>query len=330
MNLNTKTTVYLTICWTPHSIRRLAQLPSLAPSMPGFVLGTGRVGALSASTLPPEGVLPDSSSPAEVLPVLLSPTPRPEGRSNEGRPQSSPSRSPQPNHAAFTTTSLTAGCGSGLAEIDTLGVTQFLPSKQTDPCLTRESSLTGAIGRTNGYHSFGAQPPQGTKTVGAGPNVRPQPVCRDSGNRRSRTRVRSPHPLKEARKRRAIFYDYNKKWKKTSMLGRARASADEADRAVGTSVIWMLRVGRLYLAREQPPLHTLTPVSTRLGLNRSGQGNFDLPLGLLPRNSVLVIHPSAFHVWLFPTKCGTPPAHPIEHQQKTMCCGVNSFLTPSF
>ena len=53
-------------------------------------------------------------------------------------------------------------------------------------------------------NSAGAQPPQGTKTVGAAPNVRRQPVCRDSGNRRSRTRVRSPHPLKESRKRRAI------------------------------------------------------------------------------------------------------------------------------
>ena len=171
-------------------------------------------------------------------------------------------------------------------------------------------------------------PSQGIETAGAGPNVRPQPVCRDSGNRRSRTRVRSPHPLKEARKRRAIFYDYNKKWKKTSMLGRARASADEADRAVGTSVIWMLRVSRLYLARGQPPLHTLTPVSTRLGLNRSGQGNFDLPLGLLPRNSVLVIHPSAFHVWLFPTKCGTPPAHPIGHQRKNHVLWSQLFSHP--
>ena len=49
-----------------------------------------------------------------------------------------------------------------------------------------------------------AQPPQGTETVGAGPNVQAQPVCRDSGNRRSRTRVHSPLPPPMARKRRAI------------------------------------------------------------------------------------------------------------------------------
>jgi hypothetical protein len=72
----------------------------------------------------------------------------------------------------------------------TLDVAQSLPSRQTDPRLTREPSLNGAIGRTNGFDSFGAQPPQGIETVGAGPNVR--------------TRVRSPHPLKESRKRRAI------------------------------------------------------------------------------------------------------------------------------
>ena len=186
------------------STRRLEQLSSPAPSMPDFAFGTGGASALSAFAPPPKGVLPDPSLPAEVLSVLLSPTPRPEGRSNEGRPQSSPSRSHQPNHAAFTTTSLTAGCGSGLAEIDTLGVAQSFPSRQTDPRLPREPSLTRAIGHTNGYNSFEAQPPQGTETVGAGPNVQAQPVCRDSGNRRSRTRVHSPLPPPMARKRRAI------------------------------------------------------------------------------------------------------------------------------
>ena len=64
--------------------------------------------------------------------------------------------------------------------------------------------MTRAIGHTNGYNSFEAQPPQGTETVGAGPNVQAQPVCRDSGNRRSRTRVHSPLPHTMARKRRAI------------------------------------------------------------------------------------------------------------------------------
>ena len=172
--------------------------------MRGFVLGTSRVGALSAPPLPPEDVLLDFSSPAEVSPALHSPTPGPEGRPNEGRLQSSPSRSIQPHHAAFTTTSLTAGCGRGLAETDNLGVAQPLPSKQTDPRLTRKPSLTRAIGHTNGYNSFEAQPPQGTETVGAGPNVQAQSVCRDSGNRRSRTRVHSPLPHMMARKRRAI------------------------------------------------------------------------------------------------------------------------------
>jgi hypothetical protein len=172
--------------------------------MRGFVLGTSRVGALSAPPLPLEDVLLDFSSPAEASPALHSPTPRPEGRPNEGRLQSSPSRSLQPHHAAFTTTSSMAGCGRGLAEIDTLGVAQSFSSTQTDPRLTREPSWTRAIGPTNGYHSFEAQPPQGTETVGAGPNVQAQPVCRDSGNRRSRTRVHSPLPHTMARKRRAI------------------------------------------------------------------------------------------------------------------------------
>ena len=172
--------------------------------MPGIVPVTGRADALSAPALPPEDVLPDSSSPAGVLSALLSPTPRPEGRPNEGRPQSSPSRSFQPNHAAFTTTSLRAGCGRGRTKIDTLGVAQSFPSRPTDPRLPREPSLTRAIGHTNGYNSFEAQPPQGTETVGAGPNVQAQPVCRDSGNRRSRTRVHSPLPHTMARKRRAI------------------------------------------------------------------------------------------------------------------------------
>ena len=73
-----------------------------------------------------------------------------------------------------------------------------------EPSLPREPSLTRAIGHTSGYNSFEAQPPQGTETVGAGPNVQAQPVCRDSGNRRSRTRVHSPLPPPMARKRRAI------------------------------------------------------------------------------------------------------------------------------
>jgi hypothetical protein len=124
---------------------------------------------------------------AQVLSVLLLPTLRPEGRPNDGR-QLSPGRSPQPHHAAFTPRSLTAGRGSGLTEIDTLGVAQLLPSTQTDPRLPTRPSSSGTIGRTNVYLSFGAQPPQGTKTDSAGPNVR--------------TRVRSPHPDKESRKRR--------------------------------------------------------------------------------------------------------------------------------
>ena len=48
--------------------------------------------------------------------------------------------------------------------------------------------MTGAIGRTNVYVSFGAQQPQGATTDSAGPNVR--------------TRVRSPHPNAKSRKRR--------------------------------------------------------------------------------------------------------------------------------
>ena len=171
--------------------------------MPDLVLGTGRGGGLSPPPLPPDGVLPDASLSADVVSVLLLPTQRPEGRHHIGR-QLSPGRSFQPNHAAFTTTSPMAGCGRGLAETDTLGVAQPLPSKQTDPRLTRKPSLTRAIGHTNGYNSFEAQPPQGTETVGAGPNVQAQPVCRDSGNRRSRTRVHSPLPHMMARKRRAI------------------------------------------------------------------------------------------------------------------------------
>ena len=171
--------------------------------MRGFVLGTGRGGALSTPPLPPDGVLLDFSSPAEVSPALHLPTQRPEGRHHIGR-QLSPGRPFQPNHAAFTTTSPMAGCGRGRAEIDTLGVAQSFPSTQTDPRLPREPSLIRAIGHTNGYNSFEAQPPQGTETVGAGPNVQAQPVCRDSGNRRSRTRVHSPLPPPMARKRRAI------------------------------------------------------------------------------------------------------------------------------
>ena len=171
--------------------------------MRGIVLGTGGGGGLSPPPLPPDDVLLDFSSPAAVSPALHSPTQRPEGRHHIGR-QSSPGRPGQPNHAAFTTTSPKAGCGRGLAETDTLGVAQLLPSKQTDPRLTRKPSLTRAIGHTSGYNSFEAQPPQGTETVGAGPNVQAQPVCRDSGNRRSRTRVHSPLPHTMARKRRAI------------------------------------------------------------------------------------------------------------------------------
>ena len=171
--------------------------------MRGFVLGTGGGGGLSPPPLPPDDVPLDFSSPAAVSPALHSPTQRPEGRHHIGR-QSSPGRPFQPNHAAFTTTSPKAGCGRGLAETDTLGVAQLLPSKQADPRLTRKPSLTRAIGPTNGYNSFEAQPPQGTETVGAGPNVQAQPVCRDSGNRRSRTRVHSPLPHTMARKRRAI------------------------------------------------------------------------------------------------------------------------------
>ncbi len=171
--------------------------------MRGFVLGTGKGGSLSPPPLPPDGVLHDFSSPAAVSPASHLPTQRPEGRHHIGR-QSSPGRSSQPNHAAFTTTSPMAGCGRGRAEIDTLGVAQSFPSRPTDPRLPREPSLTRAIGHTNGYNSFEAQPPQGTETVGAGPNVQAQPVCRDSGNRRSRTRVHSPLPHTMARKRRAI------------------------------------------------------------------------------------------------------------------------------
>ena len=171
--------------------------------MRGFVLGTGKGGGLSPPPLPPDGVLHDFSSPAAVSPASHLPTQRPEGRLHLGR-QSSPGRPGQPNHAAFTTTSPKAGCGRGLAETDTLGVAQSFLSRPADPRLLKEPSLTRAIGPTNDYISFGAQPPQGTETVGAGPNVQAQPVCRDSGNRRSRTRVHSPLPHTMARKRRAI------------------------------------------------------------------------------------------------------------------------------
>ena len=171
--------------------------------MPDLVLGTGRGGGLSPPPLPPDGVLPDASLSADVVSVLLLPTQRPEGRHHIGR-QLSPGRSFQPNHAAFTTTSPMAGCGRGLAETDTLGVAQPFPSRPTDPRRSGEPSLTRANGHTDDYISFGAQPPQGTETVGAGPNVQAQPVCRDSGNRRSRTRVHSPLPHTMARKRQAI------------------------------------------------------------------------------------------------------------------------------
>jgi hypothetical protein len=78
--LNTKTSVYLYNLLTPQSTRRLAQLPSSAPSMPDLALGTGRDDDLSTSALPPDGVLSDSSPLAAVVSVLLLPTQRPEGR----------------------------------------------------------------------------------------------------------------------------------------------------------------------------------------------------------------------------------------------------------
>ena len=98
--------------------------------MRGFVLGTGGGGGLSPPPPPPDDVLLGFSSPAAVSPASHSPTQRPEGRHHIGR-QSSPGRPCQPNHAAFTTTSPKAGCGRGLAETDTLGVAQLLPSVET-------------------------------------------------------------------------------------------------------------------------------------------------------------------------------------------------------
>ena len=105
--------------------------------MSGFVPGTGREDALSASTLPPEDEPPDSSSTAGVFPVLLSPTPGPEDLRYVDR-QSSPSRSSRTHHAALTPRSLTAGSGRGTTETDTLGGAQLPPSTQTDPRLPSE------------------------------------------------------------------------------------------------------------------------------------------------------------------------------------------------
>jgi hypothetical protein len=155
--------------------------------MSGFVPGTGREDALSASTLPPEDEPPDSSSTAGVFPVLLSPTPGPEDLRYVAR-QSSPSRSSRTHHAALTPRPLTAGSGRGTTETDTLGGAQLPPSTQTDPRLPRRLRSTGTTGRTNVYVSFGAQQPQGATTDSAGPNVF--------------TRVCSPHPDAKPRKRR--------------------------------------------------------------------------------------------------------------------------------
>ena len=154
--------------------------------MAGIIPVTGRVGALSAPTLPPEDEPPGHSVTAETLPVVLTPALGPTDLRHVG-PQSSPSRSLRTHHAVVNPRPLTAGSGRDTTKADILGGAQQSLYTQTDPRLTRRRSSTGTTGRTNVYVSFGAQQPQGATTNSAGPN----PL----------TRVGSPLPYAKPRKR---------------------------------------------------------------------------------------------------------------------------------
>ncbi len=154
--------------------------------MAGIIPVTGRVGALSALTLPPEDESPGHSVTAETFPVVLTPALGPTDLRHVG-PQSSPSRSLRTHHAVVNPRPLTAGSGRDTTEADILGGAQLSPYTQTDPRLTRRRRSTGTTGRTNVYVSFGAQQPQGATTNSAGPN----PL----------TRVGSPLPYTKPRKR---------------------------------------------------------------------------------------------------------------------------------
>jgi hypothetical protein len=154
--------------------------------MAGIIPVTGRVGALSAPTLPPEDEPPGHSVTAETFPVVLTPAPGPTDLRHVG-PQSSPSRSLRTHHAVVNPRPLTAGSGRDTTEADILGGAQLSLYTQTDPRLTRRRRSTGTTGRTNVYVSFGAQQPQGATTNSAGPN----PL----------TRVGSPLPYAKPRKR---------------------------------------------------------------------------------------------------------------------------------
>ena len=154
--------------------------------MAGIIPVTGRVGALSAPTLPPEDEPPGHSVTAETFPVVLTPALGPTDLRHVG-PQSSPSRSLRTHHAVVNPRPLTAGSGRDTTEADILGGAQQSLYTQTDPRLTRRRRSTGTTGRPNVYVSFGAQQPQGATTNSAGPN----PL----------TRVGSPLPYTKPRKR---------------------------------------------------------------------------------------------------------------------------------
>ena len=154
--------------------------------MAGIIPVTGRVGALSALTLPPEDELPGHSVTAETSPVVLTPALGPTDLCHVD-PQSSPSRPLRTHHAVVNPRSLTAGSGRGTTEADILSGAQQSLSTQTDPRLTRRRRSTGTTRRTNVYVSFGAQQPPGATTNSAGTN----PL----------TRVGSPLPYAKPRKR---------------------------------------------------------------------------------------------------------------------------------
>ena len=154
--------------------------------MPDIIPGAGRVGALSASPLPPGYEPPGPSVTAEAVSVVLTPVLGPTDLRHVGL-QSSPNRSLRTHHAVVDPIPLTAGSGRDTTKADILGGAQLPPYTQTDPRLTRRRRSTGTTGRTNVYVSFGAQQPQGATTNSAGPN----PL----------TRVGSPLPYAKPRKR---------------------------------------------------------------------------------------------------------------------------------
>ena len=154
--------------------------------MPGIISGTGRVDALSASTLPPGYEPPGPSVTAEAVSVVLTPVLGPTDLRHVGL-QSSPNRSLRTHHAVVDPIPLTAGSGRDTTKADILGGAQLPPYTQTDPRLNRRRRSTVTTRRTNVYVSFGAQQPPGATTNSAGPN----PL----------TRVGSPLPYAKPRKR---------------------------------------------------------------------------------------------------------------------------------